>query len=205
MYGNYYYLFRSAYFWFSILLVVILALLPRYLYKAYRFAFHPSDMDMARWIVKQDPNHDFSQDKQGGLARLRRPPTRKEIKRHSLQQRPAAYSASRTDMSTGVRSVHRGFDFATEESGVAMQRMQSHLSDRHLQLGPEEKKRRRRNPSALIHSFSISRSIRRKRHPSEGSSSHHRPHSDEHAYPPASPPATVTTASPPRSPPAHKS
>ena len=202
MYGNYYYLFRSAYFWFSILLVVILALLPRYLYKAYRFAFHPSDMDMAMWIVKQDPSHDFSQDKQGGLARLQRPPTRKEIKRHSLQQRPAAYSASRTDMSTGVRSVHRGFDFATEESGVAMQRMQSHLSDRHLQLPPEKK--RRRNPSALMHSFSISRSIRRKRRPSEGSSSHHHPHHDELQHPPGSPPATVTS-SPPRSPPANRS
>lgn len=39
-------------------------------------------------------------------------------------------SASRTDMSTGIRSVHRGFDFATEEGGVAMSRMQSHLSER---------------------------------------------------------------------------
>ncbi|KAK7034698.1 hypothetical protein VNI00_012105 [Paramarasmius palmivorus] len=38
-------------------------------------------------------------------------------------------SASRTDMSTGVRSVHRGFDFATEEGGVAMRRMQSNLSE----------------------------------------------------------------------------
>uniref|UniRef100_A0A0W0FFE3 Phospholipid-transporting ATPase n=1 Tax=Moniliophthora roreri TaxID=221103 RepID=A0A0W0FFE3_MONRR len=50
-------------------------------------------------------------------------------------------SASRTDMSTGIRSVHRGFDFATEENGVAMRRMQSNLSEirtssrRHL---PEE-------------------------------------------------------------------
>ncbi len=33
-------------------------------------------------------------------------------------------------MSTGIRSVHRGFDFATEENGVAMRRMQSNLSER---------------------------------------------------------------------------
>ena len=182
MYGNYYYLFRSAYFWFSILLVVILALLPRYLYKAYMFAFHPSDMDMARWIVKQDPTHDFSQDKQGGLARLQRSPTRKEIKRHSLQQRPGAYSASRTDMSTGLRSVNRGFDFATEENGVAMQRIQSHLSERH-QAAPVPK--RRRNPSALMQSFFLRRTLRRKKHSSHPN--------DEPSYgsigsPPDSPP-----------------
>lgn len=38
--------------------------------------------------------------------------------------------ASHTDMSTGIRSTHRGFDFATEEGGVAMKRMQSNLSER---------------------------------------------------------------------------
>jgi len=39
-------------------------------------------------------------------------------------------SASRTDMATGMTSVDRGFDFATEEGGVAMQRMQTNLSER---------------------------------------------------------------------------
>lgn len=33
-------------------------------------------------------------------------------------------------MSTGARSVHRGFDFSTEENGIAMRRLQSNLSDR---------------------------------------------------------------------------
>lgn len=37
---------------------------------------------------------------------------------------------SRTDMSTGLVSVDRGFDFATEEHGVAMQRIQTNLSER---------------------------------------------------------------------------
>jgi phospholipid-translocating ATPase len=33
-------------------------------------------------------------------------------------------------MATGERSVHRGFDFSTEENGVAMRRMQTNLSER---------------------------------------------------------------------------
>jgi len=35
-------------------------------------------------------------------------------------------------MSTGLRSVHRGFNFSTEEGGIAMQRMQTNLSERRL-------------------------------------------------------------------------
>ncbi|KAG8217698.1 hypothetical protein J3R82DRAFT_5854 [Butyriboletus roseoflavus] len=48
----------------------------------------------------------------------------------TLSLDPHRTPVSRTDMSTGVRSVHRGFDFATEEGGVAMRRMQSNLSER---------------------------------------------------------------------------
>lgn len=39
-------------------------------------------------------------------------------------------SASQMDMATGMVSRDRGFDFATEENGVAMRRMQSNLSER---------------------------------------------------------------------------
>lgn len=39
---------------------------------------------------------------------------------------------SRTDMATGIRGVHRGFDFATEERGVTIQRIQTDLSERRL-------------------------------------------------------------------------
>ena len=39
-------------------------------------------------------------------------------------------SGSRTDMSTGERSIHRGFNFSTEENGVAIRRMQTNLSER---------------------------------------------------------------------------
>ncbi|KAH9928461.1 phospholipid-translocating P-type ATPase [Epithele typhae] len=164
VFGNDHYLFRSALFWLSLPLVIIIACLPRYLWKAYRFAVNPGDMDVARWIRKQDPTHDFSKDKNGGLAHLKRAPTRDEI-RNSLCQRPSAFHASRTDMVTGISSVHRGFDFATEECGVAMQRMQSHLSERQMQTPPREKKTRGRRKGMHMHPFSISRSIRRKRPP----------------------------------------
>ena len=156
VYGNDLYLFTSAYFYLSILLVVVLALLPRYIAKAYQFSFSPSDMDRARWIAKLDPTHDFKKDKHGGLAKVKRPATRKASLRRS-----AMFNGSRTDMATGLREVNRGFDFAAEENGVAIQRMQSHLSGRLTQT-PEPRKSRRHHTS-LMHGFSISRTLRRKK------------------------------------------
>ncbi|KAH9900868.1 phospholipid-translocating P-type ATPase [Cubamyces lactineus] len=182
VYGNDHYLFRSPLFWFTILLVVLLSLLPRYLAKAYKMSFMPNDLDRARYIHKFDPNHDFSKDRHGGLANVSVSSTRKRgLGRH----RPYLFHASRTDMSTGLRSVNRGFDFATEENGVAMQRIQSHLSERH-QAAPVPK--RKRNPSALMHSFSLRRTLRRKKHSSHPN--------DEPSYgsigsPPDSPPPNL--------------
>ncbi|KAH9848849.1 phospholipid-translocating P-type ATPase [Lenzites betulinus] len=158
VYGNDYYLFHSAYFWFTILLVSVLSLLPRYIAKAYKLAFSPNDLDRARWLHKLDPTHDFTQDRHGGLADVSVGGGRK---RHAPRARPQLFHASRTDMATGMRSVNRGFDFATEEGGVAMQRMQSHLSERHVQAAPAK---RRRNASALMQAFSIRRTLRRKKH-----------------------------------------
>ncbi|KAK7467656.1 hypothetical protein VKT23_004709 [Stygiomarasmius scandens] len=51
----------------------------------------------------------------------------------TIERPPAALDlrvASRTDMSTGMVSADRGFDFATEEDGVAMRRIQTNLSER---------------------------------------------------------------------------
>jgi phospholipid-translocating ATPase len=69
-------------------------------------------------------------------------------------------SASRTDMATGLMSTERGFDFATEEGGVAIQRIQTNLSER------RENKRIRKvslmkGKEALSHVLSLKR-IRRK-------------------------------------------
>ncbi|KAI9069193.1 phospholipid-translocating P-type ATPase [Trametes sanguinea] len=197
VYGNDHYLFRSPLFWFSILLVVILALTPRYIAKAYKLAFNPNDIDRARYIHKLDPNHDFTKDRHGGLAQVSVASMRKRnlgLGRH----RPHLFHASRTDMSTGMRSVNRGFDFATEENGVAMQRIQSHLSERHQAVSPAPAKRRR-GPSQLMHSFSLRRTLRRKKQTSH-SSSVLREEDPLSGGEPGSPPG-----SPPDSPPPHRS
>ncbi|KAJ7772973.1 phospholipid-translocating ATPase [Mycena maculata] len=165
IYGNDHYLFHSAYFWLCIPLTVLLALAPRYIARAWafgNFGFIPSDMDIVRWIRKEEPERDLLTDAQLGgglaLAGLKRAPSNvsRVTSRASTvgsmgppRQSVDLRSASRTDMSTGLRSVHRGFDFATEENGVAMRRMQSNLSEvrqskHNLALEPHERERRGR-------------------------------------------------------------
>ncbi|KAF8205548.1 phospholipid-translocating ATPase [Mycena galopus ATCC 62051] len=161
VYGNDHFLFHSAYFWLCVPYTIILALLPRYLILAWQFGFNPSDIDTLRYIRKTNPERDIETDAQLGgaadLARLRRPlsnASRSTVA--SAPPRPSASGrrtsfdpriASRTDMATGLRSVHRGFDFATEENGVAMRRIQTNLSERrHSSLSgaaPEGERRSR--------------------------------------------------------------
>lgn len=143
MYGNNHFLWPSAYFWFGILLTFLLAMTPRYLYKSYKFIFNPNDFDIMRWAKKIDPNRDFAKDAHTGghLSHLKPPATSgvssalgsaAPSRRSTFEgERPGGQSlrtASRTDMSTGLRSTHRGFDFAVEEGGPAMRRLQSNLS-----------------------------------------------------------------------------
>jgi phospholipid-translocating ATPase len=144
VYGNDYYLFHSAYFWLCVPFAVIVALAPRYLTLAWKFGFRPNDIDILRYIRKMEPERDIAADAQPASVlatglHLRRAPSSisRATSRSSVgsmpppQGRPSAdlRSGSRTDMATGLRSVHRGFDFATEENGVAMRRMQSNLSE----------------------------------------------------------------------------
>jgi len=183
-YGNDQYLFHSAYFWLCLPITILFALMPRYLAKAWKFGYMPDDIDIVRWNHKMDPQRDLGQDayfaaplvalRRSHSARRstssRRPTSRPaSIVSHAdsvatLDRRPPAepLTGSRTDMSTGMRSVHRGFDFATEEGGVAMRRMQSNLSEhrqsrRNLPLAGEQPHRK---PSLRL--FSIRRSIRKK-------------------------------------------
>jgi phospholipid-translocating ATPase len=129
IYGYYALLFPSAYFWLCQPITLFLSLLPRYLAKAWRFGFDPDDISTLRYIVKKQPERDVAKEvRMGGLAGLRRlTPNRSSVDfhgRHSLDMR----SGSRTDMATGIRSVHRGFDFATEEGGIALMRMQTYVN-----------------------------------------------------------------------------
>ncbi|KAH9950331.1 phospholipid-translocating P-type ATPase [Amylocystis lapponica] len=165
IYGNNAYLWPSAYFWLCVFLTTILALLPRYVAKAYQFGFNPSDIDRVRLLHKLDPNRDFTKDRVGGVSALGRAPSRRRSifgKRQPSIAAARPSNASRTDMSTGMRSVNYGFDFAAEDNSVALQRMQSNLSERHLR-GPDK----RRKHSLLGIPSTIRQSLRRKKPPME--------------------------------------
>ena len=125
------------------MLTFLLSMAPRYLYKSYKFIFNPNDFDIMRWAKKLDPNRDFTTDAHTGghLSHLKPParsglssalgsaaPSRRSTFDNDRPGAPSLRSASRTDMSTGLRSTHRGFDFAVEEGGPAMRRLQSNLS-----------------------------------------------------------------------------
>jgi len=143
VFGNNHFLWPSAYFWLCILVTFSLAIAPRYLYKSYKFIFNPNDFDIMRWAKKVDPNRDFAKDAHTGghLLHLKPPatsgvssalgsaaPSRRSTFEGERQGAPSLRTASRTDMSTGLRSTHRGFDFAVEEGGPAIRRLQSNLS-----------------------------------------------------------------------------
>lgn len=133
IYGNDHFLFRSPLFWFGILITFILALLPRYLYMAWSFGFNPNDLDILNWNYKLRPNMDLIHEaylRQGEKEEARPPIT--PVTPHSATSagplgRPSMH-ASQIDMSTGLRSQSRGYDFAQEENGVAIRRIQSNLS-----------------------------------------------------------------------------
>ncbi|KZP18292.1 phospholipid-translocating ATPase [Athelia psychrophila] len=149
-YGNDHYLFESAYFWLCLPITIIFALLPRYLAKACKFSYMPDDIDIVRWNHAAHPERDIGKDAyyKNPLQALRGPrssashdtPRSGSVRPMSIAESVATIedrrpsmslrAGSRTDMSTGLASVHRGFDFATEEGGVEMRRIQTNLSER---------------------------------------------------------------------------
>ncbi|KAF8077570.1 phospholipid-translocating ATPase [Lyophyllum atratum] len=178
LYGYDNYLWPSAFFWFCMPLTVCLALAPRYLAKAYKFGFAPDDIDIMRYVRKLEPDRDVVQEAQlarsTSIRHLRRASSSRRTSGTSLASAPPGrpscdpQSGSRTDMSTGVRSIHRGFDFSTEEGGVAMQRMQTNLSERrqssrNLATTTEDNTARNTRTGALGHVFSVRRGFLRKK------------------------------------------
>ncbi|KAF8447755.1 hypothetical protein L210DRAFT_940528 [Boletus edulis BED1] len=185
VYGNNQFLFKSAFFWLTQPLCVAIALLPRYLYRAWETGYAPGDLELLRYIRKTQPDLDMATlrpDRNGATSLSRRRPSSRMARPVSIS---SAYSAtpgmnysvetlpldirrtpvSRADMCSGARTVHRGFDFATEEGGVAMRRMQSNLSERrqsnrHLPLSAEPKQSPKRKASLRIF-----HSLRRKKPP----------------------------------------
>lgn len=101
---------------------------------AWTFGFHPNDLDILNWNYKLKPNMDLIHEtylRHGEEEEAREPVT--PVTPYSAASgggplgRPSMH-ASQIDMSTGVRSQSRGYNFAQEENGVAMRRMQSNLS-----------------------------------------------------------------------------
>lgn len=192
VYGNSQFLFKSAFFWLCQPLCVAVALLPRFLYRAWETGYAPGDLELLRYIRKTQPDLDMatvlrrdhdraaprsSVSRWRPSSRMSRPMSIASVplgtpgtgtlamnySMDTLSLDPRRTPVSRTDMSTGVRSVHRGFDFVTEEGGVAMRRMQSNLSERrqsnrHLPLHEELKQLPKRKASLRIFS-----SLRRKK------------------------------------------
>ncbi|KAJ3528331.1 hypothetical protein NMY22_g9457 [Coprinellus aureogranulatus] len=178
VYGNNHFLFESAYYWLCLPLTVLLCLLPRYLYKALKMGYFPDDIDIIRYMRKFNPGQDLRQESyeefdRHPLAQLRRPASvaSRSVRRESMSSLPAQVrpsgefrGASRTDMSTGVTSQHRGFDFSMEEGGVAIQRMQTNLSERRMsrQSLPQSTPAKR----GLGKKLTLPKSLRRKKDPS---------------------------------------
>ncbi|EIN07067.1 phospholipid-translocating ATPase [Punctularia strigosozonata HHB-11173 SS5] len=164
VYGNDHFLFTSAYFWFGVILTLFLAMLPRYLFKAYKAVYDPTDLDIMRYNRKYESAAQIKKEAHQEvhpLQNLRRNSYHSSVNGPSpIRPSVDARLGSRTDMSTGMRSVHRGFDFATEEDGVAMRRIQTNLSERrqsNLNL-PATQRRKKKGPL-----LSMRRTIRRKR------------------------------------------
>ncbi|KAH9818620.1 putative aminophspholipid translocase [Melampsora americana] len=128
VYGNNYYLWSAPYWWFGILFTVVLCLLPGYLVKYYREMYHPTDLQILRYIDRIDPEHDYKTDPQmpyirelakydnneGGAMVI------KQSTHSSVEARLAHVERTRTsisvthDMATGQASpsgVGRGFGF----------------------------------------------------------------------------------------------
>jgi phospholipid-translocating ATPase len=163
VYGNDHFLFQSAIFWFGLLITVLLALLPRYLYLAWSFGFNPNDLDILNWNYKIRPDLDLIHEAylnsgekvEERVLESAAPRTDSPVPfgRPSIQ-------GSHIDMCTGERSQSRGYSFAQEENGVAMRRMQSNLSG----AAPFTSARRSRGTALLR---SIRHPLRRKQPPGE--------------------------------------
>ncbi|TRM59263.1 hypothetical protein BD626DRAFT_508757 [Schizophyllum amplum] len=183
LYGNYYFLFHSAIFWFCLPLTFCLSFAPRYLSRAWKVGFGKlDDLEMVNVIRKTDPHHSLklgpsSEDRDSSEIEMERLKRRQSRPRSMMStassmsrlSRPATAMASRTDMSTGIVSVDRGFDFAAEEPGPAIRRIQTNLSERRssrlgLQSGLGEHDRQRQHKTSLRDGLhNLTRGLTRKR------------------------------------------
>jgi len=200
VYGNNHFLFSSAYFWLSIPLTIFLSLTPRYLLKAWKLTYDPGDLETFQYLQKKYPNQDLSRFSGSEHVPLvlagfkqRRSTSLVASSRRSLASSVAAslerqstrgasidfrMNRSRTDMSTGLITVDRGFDFTTEEHGVEMRRVQTNLSEKrsnnHQKLAsshtvPNNNNNNNKEKDKISNVLSLSKGFLRRKHVYKGS------------------------------------
>ncbi|KAG6839834.1 hypothetical protein C0991_011213 [Blastosporella zonata] len=181
LYGSNYILLTSVYFWLCMPITFFLSLAPRFIARAWKFGYSPDDLDTMRYLSKYDPHRDFAHEAHiSHLKDLRRPgsaASRRSLSRSQLNESSPSLNhsrrasrasvdmrtASRTDLATGLVSRDRGFDFAQEEGGVAMRRMQTNLSERRASKQQLNAPRpSSKGKEALSHMFSLRR-VRKKK------------------------------------------
>ncbi|CAG8497060.1 14530_t:CDS:2 [Acaulospora morrowiae] len=62
VYGYYEVIYASGVFWFCLFIIILLCMLPRYLWKFFQRNYFPTDVDIIQEICKKDPHHDFIHD-----------------------------------------------------------------------------------------------------------------------------------------------
>lgn len=125
-------------------------------------SFRPSDLDKIRYLHKYEPDHDFTKDRSNGHISVR-PSLKRKLTSARRPYSNSRAAGSRTDMSTGLQTPSRGFDFAAEDNGVALQRIQTNLSEQ--QSRNRLSFRRPRRSGTILPTFSLPRSLRRKKQP----------------------------------------
>ncbi|KAF8801609.1 phospholipid-translocating P-type ATPase [Phlegmacium glaucopus] len=184
LWGENNFIFTSAYFWLSLPLTILLSLAPRFLSKAWKFSYNPGPLEIFQYLQKQYPNQDLSRfsisGKAPALSALQRK-TSSDSRRSSrassmasLEHRFTRASVdirmrSRTDLSTGLVSTDRGFDFATEEHGVEMRRVQTNLSERRSnnQKLASQTAASRKGKDTISNVLSLPRGFLRRKQPSQ--------------------------------------
>lgn len=167
-YGNNQRLYHSALYWFSGILVVIVALIPKFIWRHVRSIYFPTDIEIMRQIEKFDPQHDFIHDpampnvraaKEYGLEIPQGHPDSLPADQQQLHGYPMAplghvmsrASSIQHDMLTDSHTPVRGYSFSADDPKP---KRKSTIRERLLPSGLRNtlSKRRTKRLSTIRHS-----------------------------------------------------
>ena len=135
-YGNNQRLYHSALYWFSGILVVVVSLIPKVIWRHVRSIYFPTDIEIMRQIEKFDPQHDFVRDPampniraakeyglnvpEGQTGTGKQAGTIDEQQQHIYPMAPLGHVMSRAssiqhDMLTGSHTPVRGYSFSADD------------------------------------------------------------------------------------------